>query len=726
MLVEVPTSSDVQSQAESITPRELSIVSHPSTVFDNFYTPHNREFYARSPYQELNPKRREIRLLKVSPRKCAYIHHAAARPDWNWPEIAAASPNPVIACELVDKCQIARLAADKYIALSYCAGSPENTEQVLVNGLYFNVFANLAHAIECAIECWTSQALDIDKDLLLWVDQICINQSDPVERVSQVSMMQDIYGRSGIVYICLSTAANKWLGESQSFDFPLFSRPANYPWMMWVLGSRQDLKKSVSSLTAGHLEKFLLQNLSDEEFINKWVSSLDDFLTAPWWSRAWTYQEFIMAPRVKYLFKQGSITWVNLLPLLEYVCSIIHTRFDLWEKIIKEENLKFVKRTRTRSIHEQRIKEIRKRMKELNSQLSELQRAKTGRPRSIFNGIINIATRPVRTSVSERLISTIEELSSELKRLEHGPQEPLQSHKPIEPIGDKAKGLNQLRSGLQRLRDFQTTVLSVASHKSNRSCGEQPDLKDLLRHSRNSLASDDRDRVYAFLGLTQSNYRLTPNYDPSNTIEKVLIETAQAIIWHDNDLSILEHVTAGRDRLGSKLPTWVPDWTSRESNSMLEFRKRSYNCRTRWLSRNAFDTSRGTKTAAVFRSARGDESDHDSSHIELKVTGIYVGKLLEEIASTKDDSSELCMWSFDNIHAVTLKLAHHNDEIWVIHGAKCPVVLRRESQDAKSFSFLGEAVLLEQNSSCVSGIMFGQMINEVEQGKATAADIYIV
>ncbi|PMD26939.1 hypothetical protein NA56DRAFT_549644, partial [Hyaloscypha hepaticicola] len=82
----------------------------------------------------------------------------------------------------------------RYHALSYCAGSSKNVSKVPIDGIMFNAFANLEHAIHCALKSWNSRFPD--KELLLWADQICINQKDVAERSSQVRMMRDIYLRS--------------------------------------------------------------------------------------------------------------------------------------------------------------------------------------------------------------------------------------------------------------------------------------------------------------------------------------------------------------------------------------------------------------------------------------------------------------------------------------------------------------------------------------------------
>ena len=49
----------------------------------------------------------------------------------------------------------------------------------------------------------------VDKDIVLWVDAICINQSDPVEKSKQLLRMPDIYRKAQKVRI--------WLGEANQF-----------------------------------------------------------------------------------------------------------------------------------------------------------------------------------------------------------------------------------------------------------------------------------------------------------------------------------------------------------------------------------------------------------------------------------------------------------------------------------------------------------------------------
>jgi len=72
-----------------------------------------------------------------------------------------------------------------YEALSYAWGDRIRGYPIALNGLPFIVFDNLGQALH--------QLRDTEHDRTLWIDAICINQSDLEERSSQVQKMQQIY-----------------------------------------------------------------------------------------------------------------------------------------------------------------------------------------------------------------------------------------------------------------------------------------------------------------------------------------------------------------------------------------------------------------------------------------------------------------------------------------------------------------------------------------------------
>ncbi|KAK3365376.1 heterokaryon incompatibility protein-domain-containing protein [Podospora didyma] len=95
-----------------------------------------------------------------------------------------------------------------FIAMSYCAGDPNKTIPVFIDGEVFNVFESLGRALRALLLSLgrnkesTSQ---LEDTLYIWADQICINQSDGTEKSSQVLMMCQIYEHCAWAYSWLGT-----------------------------------------------------------------------------------------------------------------------------------------------------------------------------------------------------------------------------------------------------------------------------------------------------------------------------------------------------------------------------------------------------------------------------------------------------------------------------------------------------------------------------------------
>ncbi|KAK0899812.1 hypothetical protein LTR91_025189 [Friedmanniomyces endolithicus] len=84
-----------------------------------------------------------------------------------------------------------------YRCLSYCWGATtDRNVAILLNGFRFAVTENLHNALQCIRKANT--------EVRIWVDQICINQSDYDERAHQVSIMKHIFSKAKVVV---------WLGE---------------------------------------------------------------------------------------------------------------------------------------------------------------------------------------------------------------------------------------------------------------------------------------------------------------------------------------------------------------------------------------------------------------------------------------------------------------------------------------------------------------------------------
>jgi hypothetical protein len=113
-------------------------------------------------YKYIPLKSDEIRLLVLK------------RATWIWPSAIKAS--------------IIHIPLDstlEYEAVSYCWGSRERPDEIIVDGARFNVTRSALELLLARRSIW--------KDRVVWIDAICINQEDESEKTAQVRRMRDVY-----------------------------------------------------------------------------------------------------------------------------------------------------------------------------------------------------------------------------------------------------------------------------------------------------------------------------------------------------------------------------------------------------------------------------------------------------------------------------------------------------------------------------------------------------
>lgn len=120
--------------------------------------------------------------------------------------------------------------APDFVALSYCWGGPSLDRPVSVNGSQVLITESLETALlslRCKDGVPPNESEGIDEPgFFLWADAICINQSDDVEKTSQVQIMRYIYKAAIQVLIWLgpsTTATDEALGMIQDLGNVLLS-----------------------------------------------------------------------------------------------------------------------------------------------------------------------------------------------------------------------------------------------------------------------------------------------------------------------------------------------------------------------------------------------------------------------------------------------------------------------------------------------------------------------
>jgi hypothetical protein len=239
--------------------------------FDNFYSPHNVAFYNSSPYTPLDPLQREIRLIRLSP---------------------GSQDDPLI-CELTAPLPFDQ-AKYSYLAISYCAGDPEITTPISVNELAFNAFASLGVALRRVRASVESSRQRGGKHQMFWVDQICIDQSNPVERAHQVGFMRDIYEGAGRTMV--------WLGGEGSEGRGLRFLDDQCRKIEEILDEVKDEAEDGGDTLEGarqYAAEVLGKELAEDHFNNPvfvedWMG-VREVVFSPWWRRCWVAQELIVS-----------------------------------------------------------------------------------------------------------------------------------------------------------------------------------------------------------------------------------------------------------------------------------------------------------------------------------------------------------------------------------------------------------------------------------------------
>ncbi|KAF2814105.1 HET-domain-containing protein [Mytilinidion resinicola] len=220
-------------------------------------------------YKPLSVPEKEIRLIRLRPR-------SFYRPE----QIS----DDVLICTLE---HASRSNAIQYTALSYAWGSGNETRPILVDETRQSIGANLEAALR---ELW-----DDNEEVLVWADQLCINQDDKVEKNRQVSQMKEIYEEAQRVIAWLGPAAD-------GSDLVMF-------WIRKM--SNAEGSRSVTIDILNHHEK--------PENLAAMTEAFDKFCQRDYWQRLWIIQEFTVAQQLFIACGGALIAFDELVGALDFL-----------------------------------------------------------------------------------------------------------------------------------------------------------------------------------------------------------------------------------------------------------------------------------------------------------------------------------------------------------------------------------------------------------------------
>ncbi|KAK0744768.1 heterokaryon incompatibility protein-domain-containing protein [Apiosordaria backusii] len=188
-----------------------------------------------------------------------------------------------------------------FSALSYVWGDATDTRSIFLDGNTFQVTKNLFTALT---------RLQTDKfNGHIWIDAVCINQSDNDEKSVQVQIMSYIYSRAAEVVIWLGPEPDygalrsiQYLGTMFREQVRTKAAKGEKEFNVWADGFVKTVRQYAVTDGYGDISKPGF----NFEFI--WVF----FRQRPWWRRVWIIQEVVLAKKATVLCGTASIPWEDV------------------------------------------------------------------------------------------------------------------------------------------------------------------------------------------------------------------------------------------------------------------------------------------------------------------------------------------------------------------------------------------------------------------------------
>ncbi|KAI0451916.1 heterokaryon incompatibility protein-domain-containing protein [Xylaria acuta] len=302
---------------------------------------------ASQTYHPLTPETREIRLFSLEPGSSSddihiRLHH----------HCLSTEPRP------------------RYEALSYVWGSSQHhnpihirqqsgqTQQLLITQNLFVALTQLRHERST-------------RDL--WVDAICIDQNNFIERSHQVAMMGDIYR--------CATRVVAWLGledNDSTYALQFMSELSSQITVNWLTNNVEFSATCKTNISVGGLRQLLMSRRQCEGVYH--------VLMRPWFERLWIIQEIALGSKNAILLcGEASIPWMDFVDaFLCIYCRVNRENFaDVFPQFLARGSLVYKLA-------------IMQNYGSLEHSRTQLAQSRCGDPRDKIYGILNILSRKDR------------------------------------------------------------------------------------------------------------------------------------------------------------------------------------------------------------------------------------------------------------------------------------------------------------------------------------------
>ncbi|POS81540.1 hypothetical protein DHEL01_v200057 [Diaporthe helianthi] len=187
-----------------------------------------------------------------------------------------------------------------FTALSYVWGTDEAFHTIWFGNHSLQIRPNLNSALR--------HLRRRDRSIRLWVDAVCIDQSNLLERNHQVQQMRDIFSAASETVIYLGTQDGGNTGHS-AWNF--LERHSS-----WALDENRDVDHNVAARLDKHLTYFRGE-IKDVEL---------DVLSRSWFRRLWVFQEAVVSRSLSIQCGNRQISWDDFCKIL-LVVPRAHDRY---------------------------------------------------------------------------------------------------------------------------------------------------------------------------------------------------------------------------------------------------------------------------------------------------------------------------------------------------------------------------------------------------------------
>jgi hypothetical protein len=250
-------------------------------------------------------------------------------------------PAPSLDHEIVAHLEYSSLEQASFEALSYHWGDASNTLPITLNGTEWPVTVELHSALRNLRPRGLYDAFRV-----LWVDALCINQQDDVERNTQVAQMADIYRSAKTVLVWLGEATDDsdammgWVKKMRA-SYSIFNvadrdlAQSRYEGLHYALtDSRRS--RQLTDFGAG-IERALrsigmsvpgmnsvlqagVRVLNDiQRAARSQSGSVNALFERPWWTRMWVLQEVLLAKNTIWHCGSSEASFQNLFNFVDNV-----------------------------------------------------------------------------------------------------------------------------------------------------------------------------------------------------------------------------------------------------------------------------------------------------------------------------------------------------------------------------------------------------------------------